>query len=214
MKKLVLLLLSVLILTACPNSYDVPEKAHLKINIVGLDFFSEEADSLKSAPMDVFSDFEHNYPYTDLYLSREGAQYNISSGSIGQGVSTYMTVGKYQVNGYGGWASPLGIGELSFILPDQEAVVETGTTNINLNAIPDCGLILIADVHDQLKSAYIAGEGIKGLEFPQTGYFRYTYFRPEATFQAHIIKKNDEEVVIDTKDLSTGTIYKFEVLEQ
>lgn len=214
MKKLALLLLSVLILTACPNSYEVPERVHLKINIVGLDFLSEDADSLKSAPMDVFSDFEHNYSFTDIYLYREGANYNISSGSIGEGVSTSMSVGKYQVYGYGGYSSPLGLGELSFILPDQEAVVETGTANINLNANTDCGLILIADVHDQLKSAYITGEGIKGLEFAQTGYYRYTYFRPEAAYQAHIIKKNDEELVIDTKDLSTGTIYKFEVLVQ
>lgn len=214
MKKIALLLLSVFTLTACPNSNEAPDWVPVKINIVGLDFFSEEADSLKSAPMDVFSEFEHIYANTDIYLHREGAHYNISSGRIGQGVSTSMSVGKYHVNGYGGYSSPLGLGELSFILPDQETVVETGTANINLNAIPDCGLILIADVHDQLKSAYIAGEGNTGLQFSQSGYFRYTYFSPEAAFQAHIIKKNDEEVVIGTNDLKKGRIYKFEILAQ
>lgn len=214
MNKIALLLLSVFTLTACPNSNPVTEKVHLKINIVGLDFISEETDSLKSAFLDVFSEFEHNYAYTDIYLYSDDAHYNISSGRIGQGVSTAISVGKYQVNGYGGYSSPLGIGELSFILPEQEAVVESGTANMNLNAIPDCGLILIADVFDQLKSAYLTGEGAKGLEFSESGHYRYTYFSPTAGFQAHIIKENDEEVVMDTKDLKTGRVYKFEILAQ
>ena len=126
MKKIALLILSVFTLTACPNSNQVPEWVHLKINIVGLDFFSEEADSLKSAPLDVFSEFEHNYSYTDIYLYRDGAHYNISSGFIGQGVSTSLSVGKYQVNGYGGY---YGTGE---------PIVSCTVTLFRLTSVPSC----------------------------------------------------------------------------
>ncbi len=208
MKKIALLLLTVLILTACPNIYEVPERVQLKINVVGLDFLSEEADSLKSAPMDIFTDFEHNYSHTDIYLFREDAQYNLSTGSIGQGVHTSISVGTYEVNGYGGYSSPYGIGELSFTIPDQKVVVETGSTSIDIEAFPDCGLILIADDHDLVETTFISGDGTQGVEFSQVGYYRYTYFRPQSSFQAHIIKKDGAELVLNTGDLNTGRIYK------
>lgn len=211
MKKLALLLLTVLTLTACPNSYEVPEKVQLKINVVGLDFLSEEADSLKSAPMDIFSDFEHNYAHTEIYFYREGANLSLGTGNIGQGVSTSMSVGTYEVNGYGGFASPFGIGELSFILPDQEVNVEPGSTTLDIEAFPDCGLILIADYHDLVETAFISGNGTQGIEFSQVSYYRYTYFMPQSSFQAHIIKKDGTELVLNTGDLHTGRIYQVEV---
>ena len=210
MKKLTILLLSILILTGCPNTDEIAERVNVKINVVGLEFQSDGPDSLKSAPVDAFSDFEHNYAHTDLNFYREGASYTFSTGSIGQGIATYMSVGTYEFYGWGGYASPSGTPEMSFSIPDQEVVLETGSTSIDLVADVDCSLILVADIHNQIESAVISGTGYP-VAFFQVGIYRYVYVAPESPYQAHIIKKNGAELVIDLKDLNTGTTYKIEI---
>lgn len=210
MKKLTTLLLSLLILTGCPNTDEITERVNVKFNVVGLEFQSDEPDSLKSAPTDVFSDFEHTYAHTELNFYRERANYSFSSGDIGQGIATYMTVGTYQLYAWGGHASPSGTPELSFSIPEREVVIETGSTSIDLEADVDCSLILVADIHNQIESAVITGDGYP-VAFFQIGIYRYVYVAPESPYQAHIIKKNGSELVIDIKDLNTGTTYKVEI---
>ena len=121
-------------------------------------------------------------------------------------------MGTYQAEGYGGWASPFGTGELTFIVPGQEIVIESGSTQIQLDADLDCALMLVADVHDQLETAFISGEGNPGVAFSQDGDFWYTYFRPQAGFQIQLLKKSGEKQVMETQDFSTGRLYKIEVL--
>ena len=211
MKKLTILLLSLLILIGCHNTDDVTERVNVKINVAGLEFQSDEPDSLKSAPVDVFSDFEHTYAHTELYFHREGASYTFNTGTIGEGISTSMSVGTYQFYGWAGSASPWGAPELSFYLPEQQIVINSGSTSINLEADVDCSLILVADIHNQIDSAFISGPGYPGVTFTHIGIYYFTYVQPESNYQAHIVKKNGSELAIDTEDLNTGSTYKVEV---
>ena len=145
MRKPTILLLSLITLTGCPNVNELPERVNIKINVVGLEFQSNETDSLKSTLLDIFSDFEYTYAHTDLNMDKEGASLNVSTGSIAQGISTSLVVGTYHVSGWGGYAYPYGNADMSFQISDQEAVVDKGSTSINLDADPDCCLILVAD---------------------------------------------------------------------
>ncbi|MEN8227629.1 MAG: hypothetical protein ABFS38_05695 [Bacteroidota bacterium] len=211
MKKLTILLLSLLILTGCPNTDDPTEKVNVKINVVGLEFPSDNPDSLKSAPVDVFSDYKHTYAHTELNFFRDGANYSFQTGSIGQGITTSFSVGTYNFYGWSGSARPTGSSEMSFYLPEHKVVVNSGTTSIDLEADADCSLILVADIHNQIESAFISGPNYPVNAFTHNGIYYFTYVRPESNYQAHIIKKDSSVLTIDTRDLTTGRTYKVEV---
>lgn len=209
MKRTALLLLSPLILSACNLPVEPPERVQLKITMAGLEFETDKADSLKSATADLFSGFIPVFAHTDLFLTREGASYSFSSGSIGTGISTALTVGKYQVEGYGGWATPLGTGQMTFFIPNRQVEIDAASTSLKLDANPDCALILVADLFEQLETAYIEGAGNPGTQFARQGYFWYSYFLPMQGYQAHIVKKSGGALVISTADLMPG--HKYEV---
>ena len=69
----------------------------------------------------------------------------------------------------------------------------------------------MADIHNQIESAVISGGAGYPVAFFQVGIYRYIYVAPESPYQAHIIKKNGSELVIDLKDLNTGTTYMVEI---
>ena len=214
MKKLPIFLISALIFTGCPNAGDLPERIPLKIVITGLEFTSGEPDSLKSATDDIFDEFEYNYEHTDLTFWGERSNYSFSTGTISAGINTYMAVGNYQVDGYGGWANPLGSPLLSFHVRPLEVKVESGTTELEILADPDCGLILLADPLEQLEDAYITGNGNPGVPFTKQGIYRFTFVQPDPSFQAHIVKKNTEELVLNLNEISVGKTYKIEVIQE
>jgi len=214
MKNPAILLLSLITLAGCPNVEELPERVDVRINVAGLEFQSNESDSLKSAMDDIFSDFQHIYSHTDISLDKEGAYYNLSTASIGQGIYTSLAVGTYHVYGWGGYASPFGAAEMSFFIPEGEVVIDAGSTSIQINAEPDCCLILVADFHDQLESAYISGSSNPGTGFFKMDHYYFSYLNPESNNQVHIVKKSGAEILMNPSELSKGYKYKVEITSE
>ncbi len=205
MKQLFHILLLSVILSGCSNTSEVPERAYVKVKVSGLDFATNEPDSLKSASEDVFSAFEHNYAHCEIYMHQDQAGATIRSGNIGDGIKTFLVLGTWHVDGWGGSSSPLGLPELTFQIPTQNVTVTAGSDSIEVQADLDCALILVADPHDQIESAYMLGEGLQVVDFYTVDHFYYTYFMPQASYQALIIKKDSTELILNAGEFNTGT---------
>ncbi len=156
----------------------------------------------------------HSYAFTDFYMDKVGAYYNVSTGNISQGISTSLAIGTYRVSGWGGSASPFGNADMSFQIPDQEVIIGAGSTSLNLDADPDCCLILVADFNDHLESAYISGGGNPGNDFFRKDHYYYTYISPYSGNQAHILKKSGAKLIINMGELSIGNTYKVEITSE
>lgn len=212
MKKITLLILSSVLLSGCPNAIDLPEKVQVKIILDGFDFNDGNLDTLKSASANVFDDFEHNVAYTELFFWGDNSSINIRTGAIMDGISVSMVIGEYQVDGYGGWANPGGSDELSFQLLPRQITVASSTTELIITTNPDCALILIADPDELVSEVYITNVGNTNTTFSKQGIYWYSYFLPDPEFQAHIVRKNGADLVINTNSVQKKTIHKVEIV--
>lgn len=212
MKDIIITLLFILMIAGCTQNETDVSRVSIDLTIRGLDFESDGPVTLKSSQENIFSDFEHKYARGEINLSGSGANYSLGIASIVDGFTLSVKEGAYQLFGYGGYAGPAGSPEMAYGFDHRELVIDGSTSTVYLDAFPTCALLLVADQNSKLETAFIKINNNNDAQFFQDGYFHYTYFEPMAPYQAHIIKKDGSEMIIETGNLENGIIYKIEVL--
>ena len=214
MKKIGLFIVSLAILAGCSKDQPLAEVS-FKVNISGFDISTDDFSSLKSGGS-VFDDFNHVYAGGILYFkSEDGTEYMFSSGENSlDGTTITLVPGKYTIWGESAPPSPQGGPAMLYMVESQDVYITGSTTYIDLYVKPTCALALVADDHYQLKEAQLKMSGYDLYwDLFSMGIFYYTYFLPEEGYYLNLVKHDDTELTLPTKDLDYGYIYKIEVTE-
>lgn len=213
MRKIGFLLTALIIIASC-NTEDQNPEVNLKVNISGFSITADEFGARKASS--IFDSFDHVYASGILHFkSEDGMEYMFSSGEHSlDGASITLVPGKYTVYGESSiLASPMGTSAMTYQVPSQDVYIYSDTKSLDLMVEPTCGLALVADNYTQLSGAYVKdGYGSSWDLYTMSNYY-YTYFLPEEGYFLHLVKHDDTDLNLPTKDLKYGYMYKIEVSE-
>lgn len=216
MKKIGLLVLALAILSAC-NKEKTDPQVELKVNISGFSVSADDFGALKSTGGTVFDDFMHVFAPGKLYLKTEdGTEFTFSSGENSlDGASITLAPGKYTIYGASfEHPTPMGSKHMLYEIPGQDVYIYHDTKTLDLEVEPTCALVLVADSYASLSKAYLQKYFHNEMwNLYAKGIFYYSYFLPDEDYYLNLVRKDENEFTLPTKDLKYGYVYKIEVHE-